>query len=156
MRRNQATICDSVNLDFLMTSPVPGEPAIYLYPRRESLRPRYGNTTTERPIFPSGGRRRIRSGITSWTWKPSHCGREYECPHERGYDSSLRKLGGPPLLPWKNGRRDYSGIVDVGSYGATEEPGEKGTTPRPHGFHPNHWPRVGTDPVAFFSGLLER
>jgi len=50
-----ATIWDSVNLDFLMTSPVPGEPAIYLYPRRESLRPRYGNTTTERPIFPSGG-----------------------------------------------------------------------------------------------------
>src|SRR5258706_4319507 len=50
-----ATICDSVNLDFLMTSPVPGESTIYLSPSRESLRPRYGNTTTERPIFPSGG-----------------------------------------------------------------------------------------------------
>src|SRR5258708_1715922 len=50
-----STNCDSVNLDFLMTSPVPGESTIYLYPSRESLRPRYGNTTTERPIFPSGG-----------------------------------------------------------------------------------------------------
>src|SRR5258708_29957665 len=50
-----ATICDSVNLDFLMTCPVSGESTIYLYPSRESLRPRYGNTTTERPIFPSGG-----------------------------------------------------------------------------------------------------
>src|SRR5260370_2421143 len=50
-----STICDSVNLDFLMTSPVPGESTIYLYPSRESLRPRYGNTTTQRPIFPSGG-----------------------------------------------------------------------------------------------------
>src|ERR1700740_27902 len=49
------TICDSVNLDFLMTSPVPGESTIYLCPSRGSLRPRYGNTTTERPIFPSGG-----------------------------------------------------------------------------------------------------
>src|ERR1700756_1600080 len=29
-----ATICDSVNLDFLMTSPVPGESTIYLYPSR--------------------------------------------------------------------------------------------------------------------------
>src|SRR5260370_2503193 len=38
-----------------MTSPVPGESTIYLYPSRGSLRPRYGNTTTERPIFPSGG-----------------------------------------------------------------------------------------------------
>ena len=45
----------SDDLDFLVTSPVPGESTIYLYPSRESLRPRYGNTTTERPIFPSGG-----------------------------------------------------------------------------------------------------
>src|ERR1700719_2591565 len=50
-----ATICDSVHLDFLMTCPVSGESTIYLYPSRESLRPRYGNTNTERPIFPSGG-----------------------------------------------------------------------------------------------------
>jgi len=46
-----ATICDSVNLDFLMTSPVPGESTIYVYPSRGSLRFRCGNTTTERPIF---------------------------------------------------------------------------------------------------------
>src|SRR5258708_16168339 len=50
-----ATICDSVNLDFLMTSPVPGESTIYLYPSRGSLRFRCGNTTTERPIFQTCG-----------------------------------------------------------------------------------------------------
>src|ERR1700740_1569164 len=52
---NIATICDSVNLDFLMTSPVPGESTIYLHPSRGSLRFRYGNTTTERPILQSCG-----------------------------------------------------------------------------------------------------
>src|SRR5467141_482250 len=46
-----ATICDSVNLDFLMTSPVPGESTIYPYPSRGSLRFRCGNSTTERPVF---------------------------------------------------------------------------------------------------------
>ena len=50
-----ATICDSVNLDFLMTSPVPGESTIYLYPSLGSLRFRCGNTTTERPIFQTCG-----------------------------------------------------------------------------------------------------
>src|SRR4029077_19311410 len=50
-----ATICDSVNLDFLMTSPVPGESTIYLYPSRGSLRFRCGNATTERPIFQTCG-----------------------------------------------------------------------------------------------------
>jgi chromosome partitioning protein len=39
------------NLDFLVTSPVPGGSTIYLYPSRGSLRLRCGNTTTERPIF---------------------------------------------------------------------------------------------------------
>ena len=34
---------------------LPQRSTIYLYPSRGSLRPRYGNTTTERPIFPSGG-----------------------------------------------------------------------------------------------------
>jgi len=37
------------------TSPVPGESTIYLYPSRGSLRFRYGNTTTERPIFQTCG-----------------------------------------------------------------------------------------------------
>src|SRR6476660_252979 len=50
-----ATICDSVDLDFLMTSPVPGESTIYLYPSRGSLRFQCGNTTTERPIFQTCG-----------------------------------------------------------------------------------------------------
>src|SRR5580692_4853753 len=50
-----ATICDSVNLDFLMTSPGPGESTTYLYPSRGSLRFRYGNTTTERPVFQTRG-----------------------------------------------------------------------------------------------------
>jgi hypothetical protein len=36
-------------------SPVPSEPTIYLYPSRRSLRFRYGNTTTERPVFQSCG-----------------------------------------------------------------------------------------------------
>src|SRR5271154_2791759 len=50
-----ATICDSVNLDFLMTSPVPRESTIYLYPSRGGLRFRYGNTATERPVFQTRG-----------------------------------------------------------------------------------------------------
>src|ERR1700720_3390943 len=38
-----------------MTSPVPGESTIYLYPSRGSLRFRCGNTSTERPIFQTCG-----------------------------------------------------------------------------------------------------
>jgi rRNA maturation protein Nop10 len=50
--------------------PVSGESTIYLYPSRESLRPRYGNTTTERPIFPSCGHGETDEDIVTRNSRP--------------------------------------------------------------------------------------